>query len=76
MSRLQPDKLHVQFARGTAPDGPVVPRRYTMTHSDTTGDLFLTVAAKYNRKQIAGWYTRLMRDEVLAEWQRQSEAQG
>ena len=44
-----------------------------MTHSDTTGDLFLTVAAKYNRKQIAGWYTRLMRDEVLAEWHKDAK---
>lgn len=69
MSRLKPHKLHVKFASGAESEGPVAPRRYTLTHSDTTGDLFLTIGAQYDRKQISGWYTRLMRDEVLAEWQ-------
>jgi hypothetical protein len=69
MSRLKPDKLHVELAPGAEPEGPVTPRRHTLTHSDTTGDLFLTIGAEYDRKQISGWYTRLMRDEVLAEWQ-------
>lgn len=68
MSRLDPHKLHVTFASGTSPQGPVVPRAYTLTHSDSTGDLFLTVGADYDRRQIRGWYTRLLRDEVLAEW--------
>lgn len=68
MSRFKPEKLHVRFDRGTAADGPLVPRRYTLTHSDATGDLFLTVAAEYDNAQISGLYTRLMRDEVLAEW--------
>ena len=68
MSHLRPQKLHVRFAEGAAPDGPPAPRRYTLTHSDTTGDLFLTVGSAYDKQQIAGLYTRLMRDEVLAEW--------
>jgi hypothetical protein len=68
MSRLRPEKLHVRFEGGTKPDGPVFPRRYTLTHSDTTGELFLTIGPSYDEKQVAGWYTRLMRDEVLAEW--------
>jgi hypothetical protein len=49
-------------------DGPVMPRCYTLTHSDTTGDLFLTIGPEFDLAQISGWYTRLMRDEVLAEW--------
>jgi hypothetical protein len=73
MSRLNPRKLHVQFAPGVMPQGPLTPRRYTLTHSDSTGDLFLTIAPEVERKQIAGWYTRLMRDEVLAEWQEGKE---
>ena len=73
MTRLQPDKLHTQFAAGTTPEGPLFPRRYTLTHSDSTGDLFLTVAPEVHQKQISGWYTRLMRDEVLAEWQQSPE---
>jgi hypothetical protein len=68
MSRLRPSKLHVTFGRGITTQGPLRPRRYTLTHSDATGDLYLTVAADYDRRQISGWYTRLMRDEVLAEW--------
>jgi hypothetical protein len=68
MSRLRPEQLHVRLADGAGEDGPLTPRRYTLTHSDRTGDLFLTIGADYDREQIAGWYTRLMRDEVLAEW--------
>jgi hypothetical protein len=44
-----------------------LPRRYTLTHSDRTGELFLSIGADYNKKQISGMYTRFMRDEVLAE---------
>lgn len=69
MSQLDPEKLHVRFASGVTPEGPTTPRRYTLTHSDATGDLFLTVGPDYDQRQISGWYTRLMRDEVLAEWQ-------
>ena len=69
MSRLLPGKLHVSFQQNVRPEGPATPRRYTLTHSDSTGDLFLTIGAAYQEEQIAGWYTRLMRDEVLAEWQ-------
>ncbi len=50
------------------PDVFVLPRCYTLTHSDRTGDLFLTVASSFDFEQVSGWYTRFMRDEVLAEW--------
>ena len=65
MTRLRLEKLHVQFAAGVAPDGPITPRRYTLTHSDATGDLYLTIGPDYDRRQISGVYTRLLRDEVL-----------
>ena len=68
MSRLNPDKLHVRFHGNASPEGPLFPRRYTLTHSDVTGDLFLGIGMDYDRRAISGWYTRLMRDEVLAEW--------
>ncbi|MGB7115070.1 MAG: staygreen family protein [Anaerolineales bacterium] len=68
MSHLNPHKLHVDFREGITQDEPLLPRTYTLTHSDSTGDLFLTVAQEYNFPQISGWYTRFMRDEVLAEW--------
>jgi hypothetical protein len=68
MSRLRPKKLHVRFVAPATRKGPIVPRCYTLTHSDATGDLYLTVGPEVDRKQISGWYTRFMRDEVLAEW--------
>jgi hypothetical protein len=68
MARLKPDKLHVTFTDPTTAVGPLTPRRYTLTHSDVTGDLFLTIGSDYDLEQVSGWYTRLMRDEVLAEW--------
>jgi hypothetical protein len=76
MSHLRPEKLHTRFAPGVTPQGPITPRRYTLTHSDATGDLFLTVGADYDRKQISGWYTRLLRDEVLAEWREDEDPAG
>jgi hypothetical protein len=39
-----------------------------LTHSDLTGDLYLTVGSEYDLEKISGWKTKLMRDEVLAEW--------
>ncbi|MDH4221449.1 MAG: staygreen family protein [Candidatus Bathyarchaeota archaeon] len=68
MSRLNPQKLHVNYLLGVELETPIVPRRYTLTHSDMTGDLYLTIGPDYDLRQISGWYTRFMRDEVLAEW--------
>jgi len=67
VKRLNPDKLHTTFSQGTLPDRLMLPRRYTLTHSDFTGDLYLTIGSGYDMKQCSGLYTRLMRDEVFAE---------
>lgn len=67
-SSLQPEKLHVRFSGGSDPRGPRDPRCYTLTHSDRTGELFLTISTEIDRSQVSGLYTRLMRDEVLASW--------
>ncbi len=67
MQRLQTEKLHVYFLPGTSPEKLKLPRRYTLTHSDRTGELFLTIGPEWDRDQVSGWYTRLMRDEVLGE---------
>ncbi len=65
------EKLHVKLAPELRGAEAKLPRCYTLTHSDLTGDLFLTIARTYDKKAISGWYTRLMRDEVLGEWQDQ-----
>jgi hypothetical protein len=69
MSELNPRKLNVTFRTGKSTGDFALPRRYTLTHSDFTGDLYLTIGNDYDHAQISGLYTRLMRDEVLAEWQ-------
>lgn len=73
MKRLKPEKLHVHFTPPATPQGPLTPRRYTLTHSDKTGDLYLTIGTEYNRKQISGLQARLMRDEALGEWLRDAK---
>lgn len=67
MKRLDTNKLHVTNLTGAASGMSNLPRRYTLTHSDVTGDLFLTIGYDHDKKQISKLYTRFMRDEVLAE---------
>ena len=43
-------------------------RRYTLTHNDVTRHLTMSVAPDFNGGQTAVWITRVLRDEVLAEW--------
>jgi len=70
MADLNPEKLHTVFKDLVKNNKLILPRKYTLTHSDSTGDLFLTVGADYDYEQISSLYTRFMRDEVLAEWQK------
>ena len=62
MSRLNPEKLNVEYVGVTSTE-PIIPRRYTLTHSDITADLYLTIVLDFA-------YLKLnpMRDEVLGEW--------
>ncbi|KAA9022873.1 staygreen family protein [Niallia endozanthoxylica] len=63
MSHFIPDKLSVTYRTGVTAAEPVIPRRYTLTHSDVTGELFLNIGMNYAWDQI-----NPMRDEVLGEW--------
>ncbi|XAR55018.1 hypothetical protein NMG60_11030388 [Bertholletia excelsa] len=47
-----------------------LPRTYTLTHSDVTSKLTLAISQTVNNAQIEGWYNRLQRDEVVAEWKK------
>ena len=67
MMRLIPEKLHVKYLPGASPEAPVTPRYYKLTNSDFTGDLFLSIGHCYDTEKTSKLYTRLMRDEVLAE---------
>jgi len=74
MSRLDINKVHVNRNIGDKTDLHL-PRRYTLTHSDITGDLFLSIDKDYDKRALSNWYTKFMRDEVLAEWQEEKEEQ-
>jgi hypothetical protein len=63
MSKLNPEKLSVEFREGVTTTEPIIPRRYTLTHSDITAELFLTIGLRYAYDK-----TNAMRDEVLGEW--------
>lgn len=63
MKKLNPSKLSVEFRAGVTPVEPVTGRKYTLTHSDTTAELFLTIGPSYAYDKI-----NKMRDEVLAKW--------
>lgn len=63
MKRLHPDKLYVEYRDGVSMTETVEDRKYTLTHSDLTADLFLTMGLEYAYDKI-----NAMRDEVLGEW--------
>ncbi len=67
MEKLNPEKLYVEFRDGVTATDPVIGRKYTLTHSDVTADLFLTIGLEFAFDQI-----NRMRDEVLAEWKEDS----
>ena len=63
MKKLNPEKLSVSLLPGITLLNPILPRRYTLTHSDTTAELFLAIGKTYAYDKIGG-----MRDEVRAKW--------
>jgi len=68
MRRLNPDQLNVTYVDLNDSNTSILLRKYTLTHSDITGRLFLTIGKTYDHSKLRNWYTRFMRDEVLAEW--------
>ncbi|MBP2635539.1 MAG: hypothetical protein H6Q72_1446 [Firmicutes bacterium] len=68
MKKLDPNKLYVSFFPGTSTTYPIIPRYYTLTHSDETGDLFLSIGSTYIYDQISK-----NRDEVLGKWKNNKE---
>ncbi len=72
MADFNPEKLHIIYKDSVDVDKLVLPRKYTLTHSDSTGDLFLTIGSEYDNDKISNLYTRFMKDEVLAEWQKKN----
>jgi hypothetical protein len=68
---FEASKLRVLFLGKEDEKGQLQqPRIYTLTHSDTTAKITLAVAQEINKAQLMGWYSKLQRDEVLAEWRK------
>jgi hypothetical protein len=63
MNHLQPEQLHVDFGDNISLYAPTAGRKYTLTHSDETGDLYLHIGPSFALGRLTS-----MRDEVLAEW--------
>lgn len=63
MKSFNPDSLYVEYRDDVTQMGPINNRKYTLTHSDQTAELFLTIGLKYADDKIG-----YLRDEVLAEW--------
>lgn len=61
MSEFIKEKVKVDINDDVGVKGPIDGRKYTLTHSDITGELFLTIGTKYDYSKITE-----MRDELLA----------
>jgi hypothetical protein len=64
MNMFNPSKLTTKYAAPATQFRPVEGRKYTLTHSDASGQLFLTIGVHYDYLAI----NPQSRDEVLAEW--------
>lgn len=69
MSKFQPEKLNVSYKDKISINSSLIPRKYTLTHSDESGELFLSIGSKYDLDQID--YNN--RDEVLGSWEKDNE---
>ena len=66
MFKFQPSKLNVDYKGNVGTKEPMIPRKYTLTHSDETGELFLSIGNNYDLDQI----NYGVRDEVLGCWEK------
>lgn len=64
MPKLDLSKLHVKYLPPATDFRPVEQRKYTVTHSDETGDVFLAIGHAYDNNAV----NQKFRDELLAEW--------
>ena len=64
MSNFSPERLFVEYRDGVTATEPVISRHHTLTHSDDTGDLFLTIGTQFAWDKV----NPELRDEVLGEW--------
>lgn len=66
MSNFNSNKVFVQYRDKMMPYDPIKGRKYTITHSDFTAQLFVFVGENYAKDQITK-----MRDEVRISWEKE-----
>lgn len=66
MTKFQPNKLNVSYKDEIGANNFLLPRKYTLTHSDESGELFLSIGNNYDLDQI----NYNVRDEVLGSWEK------
>ncbi|MGA4516847.1 staygreen family protein [Solibacillus silvestris] len=64
MNKFNPERLSVEYRDGVTSTDPVISRHHTLTHSDDTGELFLTIGTQFAWDKV----NNDMRDEVIGEW--------
>ena len=64
MNKFNSDKLSVEYGNGVTATEPIIPRNYTLTHSDFSGELFLTIGTHFAWDKVIPD----TRDEVIGEW--------
>ena len=64
MSKFNSEKLSVEYRNGVTATEPIIPRHHTLTHSDFTGELLLTIGTQFAWDKV----NPDLRDEVLGEW--------
>lgn len=64
MKVLNPQKVFVQYRDAMTPYNPIIGRKYTITHSDITAELFVFISNNFAEDQITS-----MHDEVRIAWQ-------
>jgi len=64
MSKFNPERLTVEYRDDVSPTEPIIQRSHTLTHSDFTGELFLTIGTQFAWDKVDAD----MRDEVLGVW--------
>lgn len=62
--KFNPNNLETTFVEPMTPLGPIKNRKYTLTHSDQTSMMFLTIANFHDYAAI----NKVLRDELLGVW--------
>ena len=68
MKSIDPSRVEVEYRDNVSESMPILDRRYTVTHSDDTGVLYVTIGETFADDKIGP-----LRDEVLLSFYRQDD---